>query len=356
MEPELRAAPQHVFRRPRPLIRHQIIELAPREAAAEVFSQILKACGVAEHGKDARAIGFGETSCERLRQEGLLAKKSRQQRRDLAVQAFAAGKRRHCRPGRPHARKELFERFQRMFGEPSRRRDLAAEDGERRSAFSVEVEGVVARHDRGLEGPVVEKRPKPRVARNDILARDLASKTAAHGREQIVRLAVADRDRPRGALVGNVGRADQRELAFVGNDKDDAAVGVLQDIGVLALIESPRDEMRALYKPHMLARDDVKGVVQHLRDIGPGGVDERFGLDLLESLRGLEPRDPSVGLAFGGDEAHARIDERAEIARRQGVRDDEPRVVDPAIRVSEALREALCERRAIRGPFQRNAM
>ena len=45
----------------------------------------------------------------------------------------------------------------------------------------------------------------------------------------------------------------RREVALVGDDEDDPLVGVLQDVGVLALVEPRHDDVAALDQPHAFA-------------------------------------------------------------------------------------------------------
>ena len=55
-------------------------------------------------------------------------------------------------------------------------------------------------------------------------------------------------------MVLDVGGADQREVALVGNREDDALVGVLEDVGVV-VVEQPRhDDVAALDQAQRLRR------------------------------------------------------------------------------------------------------
>ena len=45
--------------------------------------------------------------------------------------------------------------------------------------------------------------------------------------------------------------ADQRECAAIGNDKDDAPVGVLKHVGAVVVVELGHDDVRALHQAHL---------------------------------------------------------------------------------------------------------
>ena len=56
------------------------------------------------------------------------------------------------------------------------------------------------------------------------------------------------------ANIVAIGRADQREIAFVGNGKYHAAVGVLEQVGAVVVEQLGYDDMRALHQAHVAAR------------------------------------------------------------------------------------------------------
>ena len=53
-----------------------------------------------------------------------------------------------------------------------------------------------------------------------------------------------------GPLDRNVGGADLGEVALIGDREDDAAVGLLEHIGVIALVQPRHDDVAALDQPH----------------------------------------------------------------------------------------------------------
>src|SRR5687768_15548845 len=60
MESDLRAPPDYVLGRFRPFCGDQIVNLAGREAAAEILAEVGDTTRIAENAFDSRAIGAGE--------------------------------------------------------------------------------------------------------------------------------------------------------------------------------------------------------------------------------------------------------------------------------------------------------
>ena len=81
---------------------------------------------------------------------------------------------------------------------------------------------------------------------------------------------------PIGAVVLDVGRADQREVALVRNREDDPLVGVLEDVGVVVVEQLRHDDVAALDQAQRLAARQVRRAPsRNSAAHGPGGVDER---------------------------------------------------------------------------------
>src|SRR6202008_4740559 len=76
------------------------------------------------------------------------------------------------------------------------------------------------------------------------------------------------------ALDGDVGGADQREVALIGVHENDPLVVVLQQIGLVALPELPRDQMAALDQTDAAAAGRAGETLQSLLDPRTGGVDD----------------------------------------------------------------------------------
>jgi hypothetical protein len=87
-------------------------------------------------------------------------------------------------------------------------------------------------------------------------------------------------DRLLARLDRNVGGADAGEVPLVGDDEDDPVVAVLQDEGVVALMQPRHDDVAALDQAHALGGLDVGLLVEEALHPGAGGVDQaaRFQL------------------------------------------------------------------------------
>ena len=79
-------------------------------------------------------------------------------------------------------------------------------------------------------------------------------------------------------MIVEVGGADQREVVLVGDGEEDAAVGVLEDVAAVVLVQPRHDDVAALAPAAPLARGCRRSASgQHLADPGPGGIDQRAG-------------------------------------------------------------------------------
>ena len=75
-------------------------------------------------------------------------------------------------------------------------------------------------------------------------------------------------------MVVAVRRADQSEIALIGNDEDDAAIGILKHIGAVVIVELAHHDMRALHQPDLRPGIDICAGCQNLLDPGAAGVNE----------------------------------------------------------------------------------
>ncbi len=123
------------------------------------------------------------------------------------------------------------------------------------------------------------------------------------------------------------------------NDEDDAPVGVLQQIGMLALIKPGDDDMAALDEAEMALRRDAGDL---LRD-NPGprsrGIDEDAGPEIPARAALLIDGgdDPGRALALCGDAGGSCENDGAVRGGVARIGDDQPGIVDPAIGIGEAL-------------------
>jgi hypothetical protein len=150
-------------------------------------------------------------------------------------------------------------------------------------------------------------------------------------------------------VVLDVGGADQRVVFLVGNREDDPLVGVLEDVRVVVLEQAPHHDVAALDQPQRAAGASVDLVGQELRRPRAGRVDQRTGAQRAGPAAGVREHHLPAGRGparAGAGPARQHL--RAVLGRVDRVEHDEPRVVDPAVGVHEALAEGLLQRQARR--------
>ena len=81
------------------------------------------------------------------------------------------------------------------------------------------------------------------------------------------------------ALVLAIGGADHGETVQIGDGEDDAAVFVLQDVGVLAFVQLRHDDVAALDQADTVGRLLFQVVLDEARYPGAGGVHQGAGAD-----------------------------------------------------------------------------
>ncbi|MCY1398690.1 hypothetical protein D9M71_137260 [compost metagenome] len=148
-------------------------------------------------------------------------------------------------------------------------------------------------------------------------------------------------------MVVAVGGADQGEAFQVGNGEDDAAVLVLQDVGMLAVVQARHDQVAALHQADVPGRGVFQVVAQEAADPGTGGIDQRMGADRVQAaVVALQVQVPQPLAAPRADAAGARVDMRAVLAGADGVEHHQPGVVHGAVGILEAAADFRLERTA----------
>ncbi|MOA07069.1 hypothetical protein D3C78_1267470 [compost metagenome] len=97
--------------------------------------------------------------------------------------------------------------------------------------------------------------------------------------EQIIGFAFSDRDLGRVTGVFAVSGADQGEAFQVRNGEDYALVFVLQDVGMLAVIQSWHDQVAALDQPNAVRRVELEVIFNELGHPWAGRIDQGAGTD-----------------------------------------------------------------------------
>src|SRR6185312_6369920 len=193
-------------------------------------------------------------------------------------------------------------------------------------------------------GAVVVKRPNAGIGPDDVRLPWRVAQPPPGGLQEIGGLPGIDRGVGRIAVERDVGRADQGEVALVRDDEEHPAVVVLEQIGVIAVIEPGCDDVAALDEAQPRAAFEP-GKALDAGGPGTGGVDEDAGLDLAPVA---QPEMPCGGLPPRRDEGGAGGDLRAVQRGVAGDGDGQPRIVDDAIGIDESLAGAAIERGAAR--------
>ena len=142
-------------------------------------------------------------------------------------------------------------------------------------------------------------------------------------------------------MVINVGGADQCELLGIRDGKNDAAIGVLENVGTLVVKELLDHDMAAFHHADMLSGALVLNGRQHLFHPWPAGVYQRPRLHLLPRAGGLiEQVDlPAAVFAAGTQAFAADTDVGAPIGGVAGIEDHQAAVNDPAVGILKSFGE-----------------
>ena len=183
------------------------------------------------------------------------------------------------------------------------------------------------------------KRPNAGIGPHDVIGPDRRLEEAIEALAEIVRLVGEMRTGPGAVLVGHVGRADQREVALVGDREDDAFVGILQDIGLVALVEL-RVTMWLPLMRRTAALELTPSVPPSVSlTQGPAALTIDLGPHDLRAAAARHAASPARrrparrALSTGGARAHVG----AAGARVHRVEHHEARILHPAVRIDEAL-------------------
>ena len=170
-----------------------------------------------------------------------------------------------------------------------------------------------------------------REAVNDIITRQRMRQIAVGGAQQILGFVLGDVRRFRGVDV-TLGGADQREIIFIGDDEDDAAIGLLEHEGIAAEVNPAGDDVRSLYQPKRRCIVAPEDAARDAFGPGPGGVDDAGGAQRPAIAQRYRP---DTAIMFGANSAGARQDQAAAVLAILEVGDDQPGVVDPSIPIAK---------------------
>jgi hypothetical protein len=289
MQPMLGSPFQKIGGAPCPFRFSKVARLAFVEISAKMASKIRAGTGRPQQLPRARAVQTRAVVDQRLREIGIV---TGQIRREIIKCAgnVAAGKRLTRSPRRRQLRKPGSQALQRMFRQPAIGGDLAAEDRKQRRKLgcAVDLEDIVPRYCRRILRIIVIERPNTGESMNDIAILRCVSKIAAQDLQQIRDLGVINRHFLRTPIIGNVGRADQSQIVFIRIDEDDAAIVVLQQLGMRPAPEFRHHDMAAFDEPHVVSGIHAGYSLHDVLHPGSSRIDEHAGLrDLRAAILAL---------------------------------------------------------------------
>ncbi|MCY1301146.1 hypothetical protein D9M70_507400 [compost metagenome] len=267
---------KNVVRRQRPFVVDEEARLALAKERAEGRPEILDRGGTGKQRMRPGAIEPRIMLGEIGGQKAVACLEISQELLEIGIRHVAARQMGACRPGRSHLGEEGFQPFQCMFGKLAERGDLAAEDREQRrlAIGRIDLENIVAGDGGGVFGVVVIERAHAGEAIDDIVRGQLLLEVAVYRLQQIANLVAVGRYVLRPAFIGDVRRADQRQIVLIGVDEDHPLVRVLDQIGLPPLPELRHDDMAALDQPNAAAGVEPGDPANDVVDPRPGGIDD----------------------------------------------------------------------------------
>jgi|GEM_PF-3934890 len=252
---QLAAPPENVLGGLRPFFGHQIVDFVRMQAGAEVLAQVLHTIDSLEQQPAATAVAARPALGQALVEPGV-AQAQRFGQLAHVAHVLAAGQRRMAGPGRLHVREPGREFGERRFGQLAIGGQLAAEHRQqwRVVRLTRELEGVVTGNRRWLARLVIAQRAYPGIAMADVGALQRALEMLVHHSQEVVDLLLGDANLRRVAVVFAVGGADQAEAVQIGNHEHHAAIAVLQDVGMLAVVQPGHDQVAALNQADAMRR------------------------------------------------------------------------------------------------------
>ena len=151
-----------------------------------------------------------------------------------------------------------------------------------------------------------------------------------------------------------IGGADQGEVAFIGDGENDAAIGVLENIGAVMVIKARQHDMAALDQPEARRLVAAHHRMLHRANPRAGGVDQGVGVKFGRSITTFTGDMPERAFAPRCTYRHAWVNGRTAFRRILGVQQHQARILYPAIGIFKADAMPGAERRAERRTCQVN--
>ena len=187
--------------------------------------------------------------------------------------------------------------------------------------------------------------PHANKAVHDIIMAERPRQIAVGGGEQIAHLRIAHL-RILGALHIAFGGADQRIVALIRDDEDDAAIRLLQHEGIAAQMHAAGDDVAALHQPQRRRIVQAHHPAGDILGPWPGSIDQAAG-----AQRAAIPQCelPQAIHPLGTGHRGARQHQRAARPRILQIFHHQPGIIHPAIPIAEGAAIIAGQRAA--GPF-----
>ena len=244
-------------------------------------------------------------------------------------------------PKRPCMGQRTAELFQHLFGELSVGRQLSPKDVEQRSTLGIQLQHIVPCNLRSILRLVVEQGTNTREAPNHGVGRYRRSKILVDGCAQVFDLVSLGGHFARACAPFHLGRPNQSKLVFVGDRKDHAPVGVLKNVCIVVVEQTPHNDVTALYQTELARALANSGALQEAayprsRRIDQGACANRMLITSAVAHIDL----PTIGLAPRTSAAIPGEDSRTALGGIDRVQDYKPRILHPAVRVNEPAGKA----------------
>ena len=317
----------------------QIAHFGAGQIAYEARPEIVHALRLVQDALDPRAVGPQQALGMRLRQKRPAADGFADQRVESVGREIAAGQRRACGPWR-HDLEEFFDARHHRFRQLAMGGDLAAVNGEQRREIFLLVEHqfVVAGDVFRLFRPVVIERTHAGERPDQFIGRDSVAEILVHRIAEIIdfgriwrrRFKIADKVLIRGA--------NQRELIAERQREHHALVGRLKYIAGVVIETAAHDDMAAFDQTHRCFQRLANDSLRHFADPGTCRIDQDARGRNAAAAAAVKHQFP-IPAPLDPHAAGARPDIGAALSSIHCVEHDQPRIVDPAVGIFEAVAE-----------------
>ena len=297
-----------------------------------------------------RTVGAGVTRSKRSWQPGMPLLENALEFCKVGVWHVAARQRFIRGPVRVHIAEQRLQMLHRLFRQAPVGGDLAAENRQHRclTLLGLQLKAVITRDGGRVGDFLFQQRPHAGICPDHLCRGYRDFEIAVHRLAQVSDFLFRYLNLARIAAVLDIGSADQREISFIWNRKDDALVRVLKNVRVIVIEQTFGSDVASLDQTNMVLRRGMQGAVQQAGYPGSGGVDHttRLGFSRLASQGRLQSGVPVLTASLGFDQAGLGENRRAALVGIHRIEHHQPRILHRRIGIHEALGQCLFQRLA----------